>query len=73
MKTPILLVLAACGAPSRAAQSPRIDVVPAQLPVADEAQATFKGWKIVKDEVVEDTPDRGMRKTKLVRFIAEKP
>ena len=38
MKTSILMVLAACGAPSRPAQSPRIDVVPAQLPSADEAK-----------------------------------
>ncbi|MBA3393967.1 MAG: class I SAM-dependent methyltransferase [Deltaproteobacteria bacterium] len=30
------------------------------------------GWKIVKDEVVEDVADWTLRKTKLVRFLAEK-
>ncbi len=35
--------------------------------------ALFKdGWKIVRDEVVEDTADWGLRRTKLVRFVAEK-
>ncbi len=34
---------------------------------------TFAGWKIVKDEVVEDTSDWGLRKLKLQRFVAEKP
>ena len=38
-----------------------------------ELAEVFKGWKIVKDEVVTDKADWGMRQTKLVRFIAEKP
>jgi len=33
----------------------------------------FAGWKILKDQVVEDIADWGLRKTKLVRFAAEKP
>jgi SAM-dependent methyltransferase len=33
----------------------------------------FAGWKIVKDEVVEDVADWGLRKMKLQRFAAEKP
>lgn len=32
----------------------------------------FAGWKILRDEVVEDIADWGLRKTKLVRFAAEK-
>lgn len=31
-----------------------------------------KGWKIITDEVVEDTADFSLRKTKLVRFTAQK-
>lgn len=38
-----------------------------------ELAELFKGWKIVKDEVVTDKADWGLRQTKLVRFIAEKP
>jgi SAM-dependent methyltransferase len=38
-----------------------------------ELAEQFKGWKIVKDEVVTDKADWGLRQTKLVRFIAEKP
>lgn len=35
--------------------------------------AAFKdGWTIVRDEVVEDTADWGLRKSKLVRFVAQK-
>ncbi len=30
------------------------------------------GWKILKDQVVEDIADWSLRKTKLVRFVAEK-
>jgi len=39
-----------------------------------EIAALFKdgGWKIVKDEVVEDVADWSLQKTKLVRFVAEK-
>jgi SAM-dependent methyltransferase len=37
-----------------------------------ELAKQFAGWKIVKDEVVEDIADWGLRKTKLVRFAAEK-
>jgi SAM-dependent methyltransferase len=37
-----------------------------------ELAAQFAGWKIVKDEVVEDIADWGLRKTKLVRFAAQK-
>jgi SAM-dependent methyltransferase len=34
----------------------------------------FKGWKILRDDVVEDTADwAGQRKTKLVRFVAQRP
>jgi SAM-dependent methyltransferase len=41
---------------------------------ADGELATqFAGWKIIKDEVVEDIADWGLRKLKLVRFAAEKP
>jgi SAM-dependent methyltransferase len=35
--------------------------------------AQFAGWKILRDEVVEDVADWGLTKTKLVRFAAEKP
>jgi ubiquinone/menaquinone biosynthesis C-methylase UbiE len=35
--------------------------------------AAFADWKIVKDEVVEDVADWGLRKVKLVRFAAQKP
>ena len=38
-----------------------------------ELADVFKGWKIIKDEVVTDKADWGLRQTKLVRFIAEKP
>ena len=35
--------------------------------------ALFKnGYKILRDEVVDDTADYSMRKQKLVRFVAEK-
>lgn len=37
-----------------------------------ELAKQFAGWKIVRDEVVEDVADWGLRKTKLVRFAAEK-
>jgi len=33
----------------------------------------FAGWKILRDEVVEDVADWGLGTTKLVRFAAEKP
>jgi SAM-dependent methyltransferase len=36
------------------------------------AAAFHEGWKILRDEAVEDTSDWGLRKTKLVRFVAEK-
>lgn len=39
---------------------------------AGQLAAMFAGWKIVRDEVVEDVADWGLRKTKLVRFAAEK-
>ncbi|HLL22819.1 MAG TPA: class I SAM-dependent methyltransferase [Kofleriaceae bacterium] len=39
---------------------------------AGELAKVFAGWKIVRDEVVEDVADWGLRKTKLVRFAAEK-
>jgi SAM-dependent methyltransferase len=38
-----------------------------------ELAKQFAGWKILKDEVVEDIADWTLRKTKLVRFAAEKP
>lgn len=37
-----------------------------------ELAKQFAGWKILRDEVVEDVADWGLRKTKLVRFAAEK-
>jgi SAM-dependent methyltransferase len=37
-----------------------------------ELAKQFAGWKILKDEVVDDVADWGLRKTKLVRFAAEK-
>ncbi|MFN0248219.1 MAG: methyltransferase domain-containing protein [Kofleriaceae bacterium] len=37
-----------------------------------ELAAKLEGWKIIKDEVVEDVADWGMRKVKLVRFVAQK-
>lgn len=37
-----------------------------------ELAAKLDGWKILKDEVVEDVADWGMRKMKLVRFVAQK-
>jgi len=38
-----------------------------------ELATMFTGWKILKDEVVEDVADWGLRKVKLVRFTAQKP
>ena len=38
-----------------------------------EPAASFAGWEIVKHEVVEDIPDWGRTKAKLVRFVARKP
>lgn len=38
-----------------------------------ELAKQFAGWKILRDEVVEDVADWGLRKTKLVRFAAQKP
>ena len=38
-----------------------------------ELAKQFAGWKILRDEVVDDIADWGLRKTKLVRFAAEKP
>ena len=39
----------------------------------DELSKKFAtGWKIVKNEVVDDIADWGLRRTKLVRFAAEK-
>ncbi len=41
---------------------------------ADGELATrFVGWKVLKDEVVEDVADWGLRKLKLVRFTAQRP
>ena len=40
---------------------------------AGQLAAAFAGWKIVRDEVVDDVANWGMRKTKLARFVAEKP
>lgn len=37
-----------------------------------ELAAQFAGWKILKDEVIEDIADWGLRKTKVVRFAAQK-
>jgi len=38
-----------------------------------ELAAQFQdGWTIVKDEIVEDIADWGLRKTRLARFVAEK-
>jgi SAM-dependent methyltransferase len=40
----------------------------------DALKAAFKDWKIVRADHVEDSADwAGQRKTKLVRFVAEKP
>lgn len=38
-----------------------------------ELAKQFAGWKILRDEVVDDVADWGLRKTKLVRFAAQKP
>ncbi|MBA3458172.1 MAG: methyltransferase domain-containing protein [Deltaproteobacteria bacterium] len=38
-----------------------------------ELAMQFAGWKVQKDEVVEDIADWGLRKLKLVRFTAQKP
>lgn len=38
-----------------------------------ELAAKLDGWKVLKDDVVEDVADWGMRKMKLVRFVAQKP
>lgn len=38
-----------------------------------ELAKLFTGWKIVKDETPEDVADWTLRKTKLVRFVAQKP
>jgi len=38
-----------------------------------ELATLFTGWTILKDEVVEDIADWGLRKVKLVRFAAKKP
>jgi SAM-dependent methyltransferase len=38
-----------------------------------ELAKQFAGWKILRDQIVEDVADWGLRKTKLVRFAAEKP
>jgi hypothetical protein len=38
-----------------------------------ELAALFPGWKIEKDEVVEDIADWGLRKQKVARFAAQKP
>ena len=38
-----------------------------------ELAAMFAGWKIEKDEVVEDIADWGLRKQKVARFAAQKP
>jgi SAM-dependent methyltransferase len=38
-----------------------------------ELAALFPGWKIEKDEVVEDVADWGLRKQKVARFAAQKP
>jgi SAM-dependent methyltransferase len=37
-----------------------------------ELAAQFAGWTIIKDEVVDDIADWGLRKTKVVRFAAQK-
>ena len=38
-----------------------------------ELAALFPGWKIEKDEVVEDIADWGLNKVKVARFAAQKP
>ena len=38
-----------------------------------ELAAMFSGWKIEKDEVVEDVADWGLRKQQVARFAAQKP
>ncbi len=38
-----------------------------------ELAALFPGWKIEKDEIVEDVADWGLRKMKVARFAAQKP
>jgi hypothetical protein len=38
-----------------------------------ELAKLFSDWKIIKDEVVEDIGDWGLRKAKIQRFVARKP
>lgn len=38
-----------------------------------ELAAAFAGWKIEKDEVVDDIADWGLRRVKVARFAAQKP
>ena len=38
-----------------------------------ELAKLFSDWKIIKDEVVEDIGDWGLRKSKIQRFVARKP
>lgn len=40
---------------------------------AGELAALFPGWKIEKDEVVDDIADWGLKKVKVARFAAQKP
>lgn len=38
-----------------------------------ELESLYKGYKVIRSEVVEDTADFGLRPAKLVRFVAQKP
>ncbi len=38
-----------------------------------ELEGLYKGYKVIRSEVVEDTADFGLRPAKLVRFVAQKP
>jgi precorrin-6B methylase 2 len=39
---------------------------------AGELAAKLQGWKIIRDEIVDDVADWGLRKQSLVRFVAQK-
>lgn len=38
-----------------------------------ELEGLFKGYKVIRSEVVDDTADFGLNTAKLVRFVAQKP
>ncbi len=38
-----------------------------------ELAGLFADWKVLRDEVVEDVADWGLRRAKLVRFVAQRP